>query len=79
MARFKIGDVVVLVGTDGYMPPLGSTGEVLSGIDSFGDYEVYFPVYPCPVPPETSWYIQEQFLKPFAPLSVDELETSDAI
>lgn len=49
----KIGDLVMLIGTDGFMPPLGAIGEIV-GWDG-EDFEVEFPRHPCPALPGTYW------------------------
>lgn len=60
----KIGTLVVLIGTDGYMPPLGACGEIVSREDVDGDYDVLFPHHPCPNPPDTSWIAHRSWLLP---------------
>lgn len=59
----RLGQAVMLVGTDGYMPPMGSVGEIVEAFDG-GDYGVAFERYPCPVPPETYWYVPPEYLMP---------------
>lgn len=59
----KIGQLVMLIGTDGFMPPLGSVGEIIGPLDEDGDYEVLFPNCRCPVPPG-EWFVQTRFLMP---------------
>ena len=60
----KIGTPVCLVGTDGFMPPIGSCGVIVSEIDDMGDYDVDFPDYLCPVPPDPSWVAHHTWLVP---------------
>ena len=60
----KIGQIVMLIGTDGYMPPIGSIGEVMGEIDSWGDHEVLFPSFPCPNPPGITWEAHSSWLMP---------------
>lgn len=62
----RIGQLVMLTGTDGYMPPLGSIGEIVEAFDG-EDYGVDFPGTPCPVPPEPYWYVPPQYLMPINP------------
>lgn len=59
----KIGQLVMLIGCDNFMPPLGAVGEIVGGIDSYGDHEVLFPKYPCPVQ-DTTWEIPAKWLMP---------------
>lgn len=65
----KIGTPVCLVGTDGYMPPIGSCGVIVEGIDDMDDYGVEFPDHPCPVPPDSHWYAHKSWLVPLTPLA----------
>ena len=60
----KIGQLVMLIGCDDFMPPLGAIGEIVGELDSYGDYEVLFPKYPCPVPPGITWETKKQWLMP---------------
>lgn len=60
----RVGTNVCLVGTDGYMPPVGSCGVIVEGLDEDGDYGVEFPGHPCPVPPGTWWYAYGPWLVP---------------
>lgn len=60
----KVGQLVMLVGTDGFMPPLGAVGEIVGPLDEYGDHEVLFPLHPCPVPPGVTWEAQERWLMP---------------
>jgi hypothetical protein len=59
----KLGQAVMLVGTEGFMPPMGSVGEIVEAFDG-EDYGVDFPKYPCPVPPEPYWYVPPRYLMP---------------
>lgn len=36
-------------------PPIGTVGEVVTHIDSDGEFLVLFPDHPCPVGDEISW------------------------
>lgn len=65
----RIGQLVMLVGTDGYMPPLGAIGEIVGPLDEDGDYEVLFPQHLCPVPPGVTWAAQAHWLMPIDPPS----------
>lgn len=56
------GQLVMLIGTDGYMPPMGAIGEIV-GYDG-EDYEVFFPKHPCPVPPGLYWCALPSWLMP---------------
>jgi len=60
----KVGQLVMLIGADGCMPPLGAVGEIVGPLDDEGDYEVLFPRHPCPVPPGVSWFAQANWLMP---------------
>lgn len=56
--------MVILICVDGYMPPIGAIGVVVSGIDwagGFADYDVFFPTCPCPVG-EITWCIPPSFM-----------------
>lgn len=64
----KIGTPVCLVGTDGFMPPVGACGTIVEPIDETGDYGVEFDTYPCPHPPGTHWYAHKTWLVPLLPL-----------
>lgn len=59
----KIGQIVMLVGCDNFMPPLGAVGEIVGALDSFNDHEVMFHKYPCPVC-EITWEIPAKWLMP---------------
>ena len=41
----KVGDLVMLIGTDECMPPIGYIGEVTGALDSYGDHSVLFKNY----------------------------------
>lgn len=66
---FKRGQLVMLVGSDGFMPPFGSVGEVLAFDGE--DYDVEFPGYPCPNPPGTFWCAPPSWLMPIEPPAVN--------
>lgn len=59
----KCGQLVMLIGTDGFMPPMGAVGEIVEAFDG-EDYGVDFPHHPCPVPPEPYWYVPPRMLMP---------------
>ena len=59
----RLGQLVMLVGTDGFMPPMGAIGEIVEAFDG-EDYGVDFERHPCPVGPERYWYVPPQFLMP---------------
>ncbi|HAK91129.1 hypothetical protein [Massilia timonae] len=58
----RIGQLVMLVGTDGYMPPMGAVGEIVEAFDG-EDYGVLFPRHPCPVE-SPEWYVPPHMLMP---------------
>ncbi|WP_314435818.1 hypothetical protein [Massilia timonae] len=58
----KVGQLVMLVGTDGYMPPMGAVGEIVKSFDG-EDYGVLFPRHPCPVE-SPEWYVPPHMLMP---------------
>lgn len=60
----KIGQLVMLIGTDAFMPPLGAIGEIVGPLDDDGDYEVLFKKHPCPVGAEITWFAQARWLMP---------------
>lgn len=60
----RVGQLVMLIGTDGYMPPLGAVGEVVEPMDEDGDLGVLFPLHPCPNPPGIHWYAPPSWLMP---------------
>ena len=59
----KVGQLVVLIGADGFMPPLGAVGEIVGPLDKCGDHEVLFPKHPCPVS-EPTWEVPARWLMP---------------
>lgn len=59
--------MVILIASDGCMPPLGAYGEIVAGPDPDGDYEVLFPHYPCPAGPEVTWFAPPAWLLPIDP------------
>ena len=42
-----VGTIVLLVRREDGMPPLGAIGEIVRGLDCYGDYLVSFGNYPC--------------------------------
>ena len=58
----KVGQLVMLVGTYGYMPPMGAVGEIVKPFDG-EDYGVMFPRHPCPVE-SPEWYVPPSMLMP---------------
>ena len=70
----KVGQLVMLIGCDAFMPPLGAVGEIVGPLDEFGDYEVLFPRHPCPVPPGVTWETQAHWLMPIDPSGAIELQ-----
>ena len=58
----KVGQLVMLVGTDGFMPPMGTVGEIVEAFDG-EDYGVLFPRHPCPVE-SPEWYVPPSMLMP---------------
>lgn len=74
----KVGQLVMLVGTDGFMPPLGAVGEIVGPLDPVGDHEVLFPHHPCPVC-EPTWEIPARWLMPISEgdLKAQPLRTED--
>lgn len=66
MKSIPVGTAVVLIGTDGSTPPLGSVGVVVEAEDSMGDHLVEFGI-PCPIPPESGWYAHKSWLVPLFP------------
>jgi hypothetical protein len=68
----RIGQLVMLVGSEGNMPPFGAYGEIIGY--EHGDYEVLFPKYPCPNPPGITWLAAPNWLMPVNP---DDSSVSD--
>lgn len=62
----KLGQVVMLIGKDDFMPPIGAIGEVIKTVDSDGDCEVMFEQYPCPVE-SPEWVVPQVWLIPIQP------------
>ena len=58
----KRGQLVMLVGTDGFMPPMGAVGEIVEPFDG-EDYGVMFPRHPCQVE-SPEWYVPPHMLMP---------------
>jgi hypothetical protein len=71
----NVGQIVLLVGTDDYMPPIGSVGEIVEAQDADGDYGVEFAGHPCPNPPGTHWYAHRTWLVPLDPARMIHHET----
>lgn len=70
----NIGDVVMLIGCDDNMPPIGSVGEIV-GIDTTAgifDFEVYFPDHLCPVE-DPNWLIPPPWLMKIKPPHVSQI------
>lgn len=65
----KIGQKVMLIGVDNFMPPIGSVGFTLSAVDEDGDIWVDFPGHPCPVS-EPEWAIKAVWLMPINEISL---------
>lgn len=63
----------MLIGTDGYMPPIGAVGEIVEAFDG-EDYGVWFERHPCPVPPEPYWYVPPEYLMPINRLNEPQPE-----
>jgi hypothetical protein len=65
--KFKVGDVVMLIGCDDFMPPIGSVGVVTGWSYQGGlDYDVLFADHPCPVA-EPEWCIPPYWLMKVEP------------
>ena len=62
----KIGQLVMLIGTEGGMPPIGAVGEIVEAFDG-EDYGVDFPGLTCPAGPEPYWYVPPRMLMPVTP------------
>lgn len=44
-------------------PPIGAVGEIISGLDKYGEYDIMFDGYPCPVDsPDASWVIHKSMI-----------------
>lgn len=48
-------------------PPIGTLGTVVTPLDEYGDYDVVFDDYPCPVPsppplPSDSWVVHKNMI-----------------
>jgi hypothetical protein len=52
----------MLIRSEEGMPPLGTRGIVVSGVDAEGDCDVLFAGFPCQVPPDTSWVAHRTWL-----------------
>lgn len=63
----RVGQRVMLVGSDGYMPPFGAIGVIVGALDWMGDHEVWFPDHPCPVGDESTWDAHYSWLMPIDP------------
>lgn len=72
----KVGTLVILIGTDGYMPPLGSIGEIIEDFDG-EDYGILFPNCHCPNPPGIHWYTEPWMIRPISGLPLQEDEQTD--
>jgi hypothetical protein len=73
----KIGHLVMLIGTEEGMPPIGSIGEIVVDFDG-EDYGVDFPGNPCPVPPGREYYVPPHMLMPITDgeaLRIMDMET----
>lgn len=62
----KIGQLVMLIGTEEAMPAMGSVGEIVEAFDG-EDYGVDFPGLICPAGPEPYWYVPPHMLMTVAP------------
>lgn len=64
-----VGSHVLLIGREQNMPPIGTVGVVIGCDDAGGrlDWEVEFPDYPCPVPPDITWFCDPQWLVKIEP------------
>lgn len=74
----RLGQLVMLIGSDGFTPPLGAVGEITRLMDSYGDYEVYFPRHICPVEPP-NWECQAAWLLPIDPGDLWEYAETEAV
>lgn len=43
-------------------PPIGAVGEIISEIDKYGEYDVMFHDYPCPVQSDTGWVTHQSMI-----------------
>jgi hypothetical protein len=77
MSDLRIGIMVILVGTDGCMPPLGSYGEIVEMPDEEGWYGVLFPHHPCPAGPEPWWFAPPSWLLPISGMPVIDYMTDE--
>lgn len=68
------GDLVRLIGTDGYMPPIGAIGTVVSNFDCDDDADVLFHGHPCPNPPGTYWVAARWMLRKIDPPATGEYD-----
>ena len=68
----KVGQLVMLVGCDDFMPPLGAVGEIVGPLDGYGDHEVLFPRHLCPVC-EVIWEIPARWLMPLGDGGIPEM------
>ena len=59
--QMVIGTIVLLIGREDDMPPIGVVGEIVGWYD--GDWEVLFPHYPCQVG-ESTWCCLPEWLTP---------------
>lgn len=57
----RVGDIVMLIGSDGFMPNLGALGVIVEPFDG-EDFGVMFPGWPCPVKPGLQWYVPPRWL-----------------
>lgn len=73
----KIGQAVMLVGTDGSMPPMGAVGVIVGPLDHDGDHEVDFPAHPCPVGGEETWFVPARWLMPLDDPNLDAVSIED--
>lgn len=72
----KMETLVILIGTDGFMPPISSIGEIVEDFDGL-DFGVLFPHFPCPAGPEIYWYIPPSMLRPVSGLPLQEDEQTE--
>jgi hypothetical protein len=67
--------LVMFIGGERFMPPVGAVGEIVEGFDGT-DYGVAFPYHPCPVGHEPYWYIPPSMLMPLTGMPLSEIEES---